>query len=246
MRALLSAVPPIKGVPISVSNGPLVDQDLVQDRTIVPRFQYAGGDEVDDTYPQELELFPLNVPWQTFTVFGKVLEYLPLLAHTWCGYPLKGKMSPEDRLKELGFSLPEAPAPVAAYVPAVWSGDLVFVSGQVPFLDGVLSAVGSVPDACSIEDATSAARVCGLNALAVLASSLPRGLSQVEQIVRLGVFVQSSPGFDGQPAIANGASELMQAVFGEAGRHARAAVGSIALPLDATVEVELVARVSPT
>jgi enamine deaminase RidA (YjgF/YER057c/UK114 family) len=152
-------------------------------------------------------------------------------------------MTPEERLTELGFSLPEAPAPVAAYVPAVRTGDLIFVSGQVPFQDGVLRAVGAVPDACSVEDATDAARLSGLNALAVLAANLPRGLSQVEQIVRLGVYVQSSPGFDGQPAVANGASELMQAVFGDAGRHARAAVGSIALPLDATVEVELVARV---
>ena len=153
-------------------------------------------------------------------------------------------MTPEERLAELGHELPVPPMPVAAYVPAVRTGDLIFVSGQVPFSDGAMAAVGAVPETCSIEDATSAAELCALNALAVIAANLPEGLSQVEQIVRLGVFVQSSAEFSGQPTVANGASELMEAVFGDAGRHARAAVGVIALPLDATVEVEVVARVS--
>lgn len=155
-------------------------------------------------------------------------------------------MTPEDRLQALGLSLPEVPSPVAAYVPAVQTGDLVFVSGQLPFQEGALHAVGPVPDACSVEDAAAAAKLCALNALAVLAAHLPGGLAQVEQIVRLGVFVQSAPGFDAQPKVANGASELMQEVFGEAGRHARAAVGSVGLPLNASVEIEMIARVSST
>ena len=152
-------------------------------------------------------------------------------------------MTPEEKLEELGLSLPEAPSPVAAYVPAVRTGDLIFVSGQVPFKDGALSTTGRVPDEVDPDTAADAARTCALNALAVLAAQLEEGLCQVEQIVRLGVFVQSDAGFGGQPAIANGASELMVQVFGDAGRHARAAVGSVALPLNATVEVELLARV---
>lgn len=152
-------------------------------------------------------------------------------------------MTPEDRLEELGLSLPQAPAPVAAYVPAVRTGDLVFVSGQLPFEDGELRVSGRVPDQVDAETATEAARISALNALAVLASQLDGGLSQVEQIVRLGVFVQSEPGFGSQPSIANGASELMQQVFGDIGKHARAAVGVVALPLNAPVEIELLARV---
>jgi enamine deaminase RidA (YjgF/YER057c/UK114 family) len=149
-----------------------------------------------------------------------------------------------DRLNELGITLPQAPKPVAAYVPAVQAGSLVFISGQVPMVDGVLSSVGPVPSASNLDAAVAAARNCGLNALAVLADHLGGDLDRVQRIVRLGVFVASDAGFHDQPTVANGASELMQAVFGDAGLHARAAVGSVSLPLGASVEVELVAEVA--
>lgn len=151
-------------------------------------------------------------------------------------------MNPIQRLESLGLKLPAAPAPVAAYVPARRAGDLVFISGQLPFVEGELTAIGRVPDVVGIEEATQAARIAALNALAVLAGQTEGGLDNVAGIIRLGVFVQSEPGFPGQPAIANGASTLMQEVFGDVGRHARAAVGSIALPLNASVEVEMIAQ----
>lgn len=149
-----------------------------------------------------------------------------------------------DRLNELGITLPQAPKPVAAYVPAVQTGSLVFISGQVPMVDGVLSSVGPVPSEAKLDTAVAAARNCGLNALAVLAEHLGGDLDRVQRIVRLGVFVASDAGFHDQPTVANGASELMHAVFGDAGLHARAAVGSVSLPLGASVEVELVAEVA--
>ncbi|HMN96164.1 MAG TPA: RidA family protein [Phycisphaerales bacterium] len=151
--------------------------------------------------------------------------------------------TPHDRLASLGLVLPPAPKPVASYVPAVRSGSLVFVSGQLPFRDGALAATGPVPSATSLEAAQAAARQCVLNALSVLASQLDGDLSRVTRIVRLGVFVCSDAGFSEQPKVANGASDLLQEIFGEAGRHARAAVGSIALPLGASVEVEMLAEV---
>ncbi|MHC4219558.1 MAG: RidA family protein [Planctomycetota bacterium] len=149
----------------------------------------------------------------------------------------------EQRLAAAGVSLPQAPKPVAAYVPAVKSGNLVFVSGQVPFRDGELVAQGRVPSAVSPQQARKAARQCVLNALAVLSDALDGDLDRVRRIVRVGVFVACDPGFDGQPQVANGASELLVEVFGEAGRHARAAVGSVALPLGAAVELDLIAEV---
>jgi len=152
-------------------------------------------------------------------------------------------MTPEQRLSELGLALPPAPAPVAAYVPAVRTGNLVFVSGQIPFVDGELIARGRVPDVVDVEQAALAARACALNGLSVLAAQLEGGLSDVLRIIRIGVFVQCEPGFSGQPIVANGASELLVEIFGNAGRHARAAVGSIGLPLDATVEIELLVEV---
>lgn len=148
-----------------------------------------------------------------------------------------------DRLEELGISLPEAPKPVAAYVPAVQSGSLVFISGQIPLSGGTLLASGPVPSSVDLEQATAAARQCAVNALAVLSDHLDGDLDRVEQVVRLGVFVASDPGFTDQPKVANGASELMQDVFGDAGRHARAAVGSVSLPIGATVEVEMLVQV---
>ncbi len=151
--------------------------------------------------------------------------------------------SVQQRLLDAGVTLPPAPKPVAAYVPSVRAGDLVFVSGQVPLFEGVLTAVGPVPSRVTPDDASAAARLCVINAMAVLADTLDGDLDRVRRIVRLGVFVASDPGFHGQPKVANGASELLLKVFGEAGRHARAAVGSVALPRGATVEVEMVAQV---
>lgn len=149
----------------------------------------------------------------------------------------------DERLAELAIDLPDAPKPVAAYVPSVHANGLVFVSGQIPLKEGSLMATGTVPSETDVEMAVAAARQCGINALAVLKSALEGDLDRVQRIVRIGVFVASDPGFTDQPLVANGASELMLDVFGDAGRHARAAVGSIALPLNASVEVELVAQV---
>jgi enamine deaminase RidA (YjgF/YER057c/UK114 family) len=147
------------------------------------------------------------------------------------------------RLKELGIALPAAPKPVAAYVPAVRSGQLVFVSGQLPFANGSLTAAGAVPSKVGLESAQAAARQCVLNGLAVLSDMLGGDLDRVERIVRIGVFVQSDTGYGDQPKVANGASELLQQIFGERGRHARAAVGTNALPLDASVEIEFLVEV---
>jgi enamine deaminase RidA (YjgF/YER057c/UK114 family) len=148
-----------------------------------------------------------------------------------------------EKLDELNLKLPAPPSPVAAYVPAVRTGNLIFVSGQLPFADGKLLATGPVPSKVSLDEARQAARQCVLNALAVLAAQLDGDLGRVKQIVRVGVFVCSDPGFTDQPKVANGASELLQEIFGERGRHARAAVGNVALPLGATVEVEMIAEV---
>jgi enamine deaminase RidA (YjgF/YER057c/UK114 family) len=148
-----------------------------------------------------------------------------------------------DRLAALGLVLPLPPRPVAAYIPCVRTGNLIFVSGQVPFRDGQLLLTGPVPSRASVDAARDAARQCAVNALAVLADALDGDLERVRRIVRVGVFVQSDPGFADQPKVANGASELLVELFGERGRHARAAVGSVALPLGATVEVEVVAEV---
>lgn len=147
-------------------------------------------------------------------------------------------MSIEQKLAEMDLALPEAPKPVAAYVPAVRSGNLVFVSGQLPFAGKELLATGSVPDHVPLDVAQSAAKQCVLNGLAVLKAELDGDLSRLRRVVRIGVFVQSQDGFPGQPAVANGASEFLQALLGDAGKHARAAVGVNALPLNATVEIE--------
>lgn len=146
-------------------------------------------------------------------------------------------------LKALGITLPPAPKPVAAYIPFVRSGSLIFVSGQLPMRDGALLATGQCPSQVPMEKAQEAARQCVLNGLAVVADALGGSLDRVERIVRLGVFVSSADGFTEQPKVANGASELLQQVFGERGRHARAAVGVNALPLGACVEVEMTVEV---
>lgn len=148
-----------------------------------------------------------------------------------------------ERLASLNLSLPAAPKPVAAYVPAVRTGNLVYISGQVPLADGALVSTGPVPSAASLEDAQQAARQCVLNALAVLADQVDGDLERIQRIVRVGVFVCSDQDFTDQPKVANGASELLQEIFGDKGRHARAAVGNIALPLGSTVELEMIAEV---
>jgi enamine deaminase RidA (YjgF/YER057c/UK114 family) len=152
-------------------------------------------------------------------------------------------MSIAVRLAELSIVLPPAPKPVAAYIPAVRTGNLILVSGQLPMAGGQLMATGPVPSKTSLEAANAAARQCALNALAIIADQLGGDLDRVERIVRLGVFVCSDLGFTEQPKVANGASEVLQQIFGEKGRHARAAVGSIALPLGASVEVEMMVEV---
>jgi enamine deaminase RidA (YjgF/YER057c/UK114 family) len=147
-----------------------------------------------------------------------------------------------ERLAELGLTLPPVAAPVAAYVPAVRSGDFVYTSGQLPTVDGKLPAVGKVGGEVSAADAAGLARTCALNALAAAASAAG-GLDQIRRIVKVTGFVASAPGFSGQPQVINGASELFIEVFGEDGKHARSAVGVAELPLNAPVEVELIAEV---
>lgn len=150
---------------------------------------------------------------------------------------------PESRLRALGLDLPPPPAPVAAYVPAVRVGDLVFTSGQIPLRDGRVVYAGKVGADLTVEQGYEAARLCALNGLAVV-RALVGGLHRVRQVVRVVGYVNSAPGFTGQPQVLNGASELLVAVFGEAGRHARSAVGVSELPLGSAVEVELVVRVA--
>jgi enamine deaminase RidA (YjgF/YER057c/UK114 family) len=151
--------------------------------------------------------------------------------------------TPEDRLAALGLTLPPVAAPVAAYVPAVRSGPYVYTAGQLPLADGGLLRTGKVGAQVSADEAAGLARACALNALAAVAS-VAGGLSAVTRIVKVTGFVASDPSFTGQPLVVNGASELLLEVFGEAGRHARSAVGVAVLPLDAPVEVELIAEVT--
>lgn len=144
-------------------------------------------------------------------------------------------------LEELGLTLPQAAAPVAAYVPVVEAGGLLHLSGQLPFKDGTL-ITGRLGDGVSLEDGQAAAQACGLMLVAQVKAALG-GLDRVKRVVKLGVFVNSTPDFTDQPKVANGASELMVALFGEAGRHARSAVGVAVLPLGAAVEVDAVIEV---
>ena len=148
-------------------------------------------------------------------------------------------MSVEARLTELGLTLPALAKPVAAYVPAVVTGNLVYTAGQLPFVDGALPVTGKVGADVTAEAAAELARTCALNALAA-ASSVIGSLDRVTRVVKVVGFVASDPAFTGQPAVINGASELLGQVFGDAGQHARSAVGVAVLPLDAPVEVELV------
>jgi len=150
--------------------------------------------------------------------------------------------TPEERLAGLGLSVPEAAKPVAAYIPALRSVNHVFTSGQLPMRDGELMLTGKVGGEVRQEEAVECARQCALNAIAAVRAEVGE-LSAVKRIVKVVVFVASTPDFTGQPLVANGVSELLGEVFGEAGRHARSAVGVSVLPLDAPVEVELVVEV---
>ena len=148
-------------------------------------------------------------------------------------------MTIEQKLAELGLELPNVAAPAGAYVPAVISGNLVFTAGQIPLVDGVLMATGKVGNEISPEFAKEIAQRCALNGLAAIKSVLG-DLSRVKRVVKVVGFVASTPEFTGQPGVLNGASELLGKVFGDAGLHARSAVGVASLPLDAPVEVELI------
>jgi len=148
-------------------------------------------------------------------------------------------MSVAERLSELGLELPAVTKPVAAYVPAVVTGNLVYTSGQLPFVSGALEVTGKVGAEVSAEEAARSARVCALNALAAAESAIG-SLDRVTRVVKVLGFVASAPDFTGQPGVVNGASELLGEVFGEPGRHARSAVGVAVLPLDAPVEVEVI------
>ncbi|MBM7416970.1 MULTISPECIES: RidA family protein [Nocardiaceae] len=152
-------------------------------------------------------------------------------------------MGVTEKLAELGLTLPPVVPPVASYVPAVRSGDHVFTSGQLPMVDGALTATGKVGAEVSAEDATAAARVCALNALAAIDALV--GIDSVVRIVKVVGFVASAPGFTGQPGVINGASNLLGELFGDAGIHARSAVGVAELPLGAAVEVEMIVEVAP-
>ena len=147
-----------------------------------------------------------------------------------------------ERLAALGLTLPPVTAPVAAYVPAVRTGMYVYTSGQLPTVDGKLPAVGKVGAEVSAQDAAGMARTCALNALAAAASAAG-GLEAIRRIVKVTGFVASAPGFGGQAQVINGASELLIEVLGEDGKHARSAIGVAELPLNAPVEVELIAEV---
>jgi enamine deaminase RidA (YjgF/YER057c/UK114 family) len=151
-------------------------------------------------------------------------------------------MIASERLTQLGITLPPAPSAIGSYIPGIKTGNLILVSGQLPFLSGALTMVGKV-GVDRLDEARAAARQAGLNALAIAAQTAG-GIDKIVRIVRLAVFVNSSPGFFDHPKVANGASDLMVEIFGESGRHVRAAVGAAELPMNAAVEVELVAEAS--
>ena len=152
-------------------------------------------------------------------------------------------MTPQERLRELGLELPAAPEPVGAYVPAVRTGNLVFVSGQLPMKDGELMATGHVGDEVSLQQAQACVRQAALNALAVVAAEVG-GLENVARVVRLTGHVAGAPGFTDQARVMNAASELVGEVFGDAGRHSRAALGAAELPLGAPIELEMIGAVN--
>lgn len=149
------------------------------------------------------------------------------------------------RLSELGITIPAVAKPVAAYVPAMTTGNLLYTAGQLPFVDGALQTTGKVGAEVSAAEAAGLARICVLNALAA-AQSVLGSLETITRVVKVNGFVASAPDFIGQPQVLNGASELLAEIFGERGAHARAAVGVAVLPLDSPVEVELILEFSPS
>ncbi len=150
----------------------------------------------------------------------------------------------EARLSELGIELPDAPAPAASYVPFVLTGNLVFISGQVTMSNGELKFIGRVGEDFTLDEGREAARICGLNLIAQIRAACGGDLDGVVRCVKLTVFVNSSPNFTDQPKVANGASDLMAELFGDAGRHARAAIGVNTLPLGCAVETEAVFEIA--
>ncbi len=155
-------------------------------------------------------------------------------------FKIMGKI--EERLNELGIVIPEAPKPVAAYIPAKKTGNLIFTAGQLPMVNGELISKGLLGQDVEVEEANKAARICTINALAAI-KGIIGDLDQIQQIVRVVGYVASVPTFTQQPAIVNGASELLLEIFGENGKHARSAVGMAVLPLNASVEIELTVEV---
>ena len=152
-------------------------------------------------------------------------------------------MTYSETMVSLGITLPQVPTPVGSYVPAIQAGSLVVTSGQLPVREGMLVCTGKVGRDVTIEQASAGAGIAAINALAAVASVIG-GVDRIKRIVRLSIFVNSAPGFTDQPKVANGASDLLVKIFGEAGRHARAAVGVSDLPLDAAVELDLMAQVA--
>lgn len=153
--------------------------------------------------------------------------------------------SHSERLADLGLSLPEVAKPVAAYVPTVRSGNLVYTSGQLPFVDGKLAVTGKVGAEVTVEQGAEQARACALNGLAAIAAEVG-SIDDIVRVVKIVIFVASAPDFTAQPKVGNGASELLGEIFGNAGQHARSAVGVAALPMDAPVEIEFVVEVKTT
>lgn len=148
----------------------------------------------------------------------------------------------EEKIKELGYTIPEAPKPLAAYIPVTKVDNLVFTAGQLPLVDGKLIAEGKLGSDVSNELGTKAAEICALNCLSVVKSEIG-DLEKIEQIVKVTVFVNSAPGFTAQPLVANGASEFLVNIFGDAGKHVRSAVGVNELPINAPVEIEMIVKV---
>jgi len=149
---------------------------------------------------------------------------------------------PQNSLEQLGITLPEAPKPVASYVPAIQSGSLIYISGQIPFKDGQLFSTGIVPTQVDVDTAIECARLCTINALACLKAEIG-DLTRVSKVVKVGVFVACDSEFGAQPKIANGCSDLLVEIFGNKGQHARAAVGVASLPLNVPVEIEFIFEV---
>jgi enamine deaminase RidA (YjgF/YER057c/UK114 family) len=152
-------------------------------------------------------------------------------------------MTPSERLAALEMELPKVAAPVGSYVPATRTGHYVYTSGQLPFRDGELVCAGKVGSDVTVEEAQAGAAIAALNGVAAAAQAAG-GLDRITRVIRVGVFVQSAPGFTEQPRVANGASDLLVGIFGDAGKHARAAVGVSELPLNTAVEVELIVQAS--